>query len=219
MADIVYRLPNYITFLRLALIPLFVVLLIDPSRPMINAACVIFIFAAFTDYIDGWIARRWGAVSDFGKIFDPLADKILVISALVMLTSLRSDLYSEPWVPGWMVVMVLAREIWITGMRTWAASKGVVVAAGSVGKVKSFFQMLAIVCLLLHDYTLTVMGLQLSYQFIGINLLALSLAFSYISAFYYTYDILAPDSIYYNSAAKTDVAVEKVNIPTDSKLN
>jgi CDP-diacylglycerol--glycerol-3-phosphate 3-phosphatidyltransferase len=219
MADIIYKLPNYITFLRLALIPLFVVLLIDPSRGMVNVATIIFIFAAITDYIDGLIARRWGAVSDFGKLFDPLADKILVISALVMLTSLRSDLYSQPWVPGWMVVMVLAREIWITGMRTWAASKGEVIGAGNTGKWKSFFQMAAIVCLLMHDYTLTLFGYFISYQFIGINLLAVSLAFSYISAFHYSLEILSMDFHIHSVRTKPVNFDSESKTPLEDKLN
>ncbi len=66
------------------MIPLFVLLLVDPSRSMVNIALAVFIFAALTDYVDGFIARRWGAVSDFGKLLDPIADKILVIAALVL---------------------------------------------------------------------------------------------------------------------------------------
>ena len=190
MANLVSKLPNYITYLRLALIPVFVILLVNPSRLMVNIAIAVFIFAALTDYADGYIARKWGAVSDFGKLLDPLADKILVISALVMLTSLRSDLYSKPWVPGWLVVMVIAREIWVTGLRAVAASNGKVVAAGNTGKWKNFFQMVAIVCLLLHDYKLPLYGYLVPYQLIGINLLAFSLALSYISAFDYSKKIL-----------------------------
>lgn len=191
MADFVYRLPNYLTFLRLLLIPVFVYLLIDPSRGEINAATVIFLFAAITDYVDGFIARRWGAVSEFGKLLDPIADKILVISALVMLVSLRSDMYAEPWVPGWIVVMIIAREIWVTGLRAVAASQGDVVAAGNTGKWKSFFQMAAITFLLLHDYSFVMFGLRIPCQLVGINLLAISLGLSYLSAFYYSVDILS----------------------------
>src|SRR5262245_57339044 len=137
----VQRLPNWLTFLRLGLIPVFVFLMVEPSRWMVDLAMIVFIVAAFTDYIDGIIARRYGAVSDFGKLLDPLADKILVMAALVMLASQRSDTYGEPWVPGWMVVMVLAREIWVTGLRAVASARGVVVAASTTGKFKSGLQM------------------------------------------------------------------------------
>ena len=190
MSDLVYRLPNYITFLRLFLIPIFVLLLIEPTRAMVDMANIVFIFAAFTDYVDGFIARRWGAISDFGKLLDPIADKILVMAALVMLTSMRGDLYGDPWVPGWMVVLVLSREIWITGIRAVAASRGNVIAAGNTGKWKSFLQMVSIVLLLGHDYPLTIFRREIPCQILGVDLLAISLALSYLSAFYYTFDVL-----------------------------
>ena len=78
------QLPNWLTFLRLILIPVFVVVLIEPTRNSLNVAAVIFVLAAITDYADGWLARRYKAVTDFGKLFDPLADKILVMAALVI---------------------------------------------------------------------------------------------------------------------------------------
>lgn len=191
MSDFVYRLPNYITFLRLLLIPIFVMLLIEPTRTMVNVANIVFIFACCTDYVDGFIARRWGAVSDFGKLLDPIADKILVMAALIMLTAMRGDLYGDPWVPGWMVVLVLAREIWITGIRAVAASKGNIIAAGNTGKLKSFLQMVSIVFLLLNDYPVTLFRREIPCQIIGTDLLAISLALSYLSAFYYSYDVLS----------------------------
>lgn len=186
MAKFLYSIPNALTFLRLILIPIFVYLLIDPSRTMVHIALCIFILAAITDYIDGFIARRWGAVSDFGKLLDPLADKILVMSALVMLASLRSDLDGHPWVPGWMVVMVIAREIWVTGLRAVAASQGNIVAAGGAGKWKSFLQMIAIILLLVHDTPVELWGVQIPCELVGRNLLAFSLVFSYVSAVQYS---------------------------------
>src|SRR5262245_55607250 len=126
------NIPNILTFLRLALIPLFVVLMIDPNPELTHAATLVFIIAAFTDYLDGVLARKFSAVSEFGKLADPLADKILVMAALVMLVAQRSDVYGEPWVPGWMVVLILAREIWVTGLRAVAASRGVIVAASGM---------------------------------------------------------------------------------------
>ena len=184
------RLPNWLTYLRLALIPVFVVLMIDPSPKMVFAAALIFVFASFTDYVDGIIARRFGGVSDFGKLLDPLADKILVMAGLVMLVAQRSDAYGTPWVPGWMVVLVLAREIWVTGLRGLAASQGVVVQAGATGKLKSGFQMFGITLLLLHDRPLSLLRLDWSCQFVGLNLLLISIGFSLYSAAEYTWAIL-----------------------------
>lgn len=191
MANWYKKLPNWLTFLRLVLIPVFIFFLVDPSRMSLNVAAVIFVLAAVTDYADGIIARRYAAVTDFGKLFDPLADKILVMAALVMLVSVRDD-SCVSFVPGWMVVLILAREFWVTGLRAYAAKDGNIVAAKSGGKVKSFLQMIAILALLLHDYSFTLFGLKLTYQLVGLNILLVSLAFSYVSAFDYSIAILAP---------------------------
>lgn len=192
MADWYRTLPNWLTFLRLVLIPIFVVFLAYPSQSSLNTAAVIFVFAAITDYADGILARRYKAVTDFGKLFDPLADKILVMSALVMLVSVN-DQQCKPMVPGWMVVLILAREFWVTGLRAFAAADGTVVAAKSGGKVKSFLQMLSIFAILLNDYSFTVLGFSVSARFIGMNLLLLSLVFSYVSAVEYSVAVLAPE--------------------------
>jgi CDP-diacylglycerol--glycerol-3-phosphate 3-phosphatidyltransferase len=191
MAEWYKKLPNWLTFIRLALIPVVVVFLVDPSRASLNIAAVIFVLAAVTDYADGILARRYAAITDFGKLFDPLADKILVMAALVMLVSVRDE-QCVSFVPGWMVVLILAREFWVTGLRAYAAKGGTIVAAKSGGKVKSFLQMVAILALLLHDYSFTLFGFRVTYQFVGLNILLVSLAFSYISAFDYSMSILAP---------------------------
>lgn len=191
MANWYKQLPNWLTFLRLVLIPVFVALLIDPTRTGLNWAAIIFVFAAITDYADGWFARRYKAVTDFGKLFDPLADKILVMAALVMLVGLRDE-SCQSFVPAWMVVLVLARELWITGLRAFAARDGSVVAAKAGGKVKSFLQMVSILLLLLNDYSFHLLGARWTCQFAGLNLLVISLAFSYVSAVDYSLAILAP---------------------------
>ncbi len=182
--------PNYLTFFRLALVPVFVLSLLDPTPTMLYLAVGIFIIAAITDYIDGIIARAFGAISDFGKLLDPLVDKVLVMAALVMLVAQRSDVDGTPWVPGWMVVLVLAREIWVTGLRAVAASQGIIVAAKVAGKFKSGLQMVAIVFLLLHQTPITVFDRETTCQFIGLNLLFLSIIFSYWGAYEYTHAIL-----------------------------
>lgn len=191
MVDWYKRLPNWLTFLRLILIPVFVLVLINPTRAALNIAAVIFVLAAITDYADGWFARRYAAVTDFGKLLDPLADKILVMAALVMLVTVRDE-QCVSFVPGWMVVLILAREFWVTGLRAFAAKGGAVVAAKTGGKVKSFLQMVGILALLLHDYSFHLLGMRMTWQFVGLNILVISLAFSYVSAVDYSLMILAP---------------------------
>lgn len=188
---IIKKVPNWLTLLRLFLIPFFVVLMIDPTRSMVYVATAIFAVAALTDLIDGMIARRYGAVSDLGKLLDPLADKILVMAALVMLVAQRSDLSGDPWVPGWMVVVVLAREIWVTGLRGMAAARGIVVAASDRGKVKSLLQMVAIVFLLLHDEEFLIFKVAFTAKGIGLNFLLVSLLFSVWGAVEYTTLVLS----------------------------
>jgi phosphatidylglycerophosphate synthase len=113
------------------------------------------------------------------------------MAALVMLVGVRDDQCGS-FVPGWMVVLILAREFWVTGLRAYAAKDGHVVAAKSGGKVKSFLQMVAILALLLHDYSFGVLGVKITYQLLGLNILLVSLVFSYVSAIDYSLSILAP---------------------------
>ena len=102
--------------------------------------------AAITDWLDGWLARRWQIVTVLGKFLDPLADKLIVMAALIMLIPLGR-------VPAWAVFLILAREMVVTGLRSIASSEGIVIAASDLGKYKTIFQMVAIVGLLLHyDY-------------------------------------------------------------------
>jgi phosphatidylglycerophosphate synthase len=108
-----------------------------------------------------------------------------------MLVALRDD-RCVSFVPGWMVVLVLARELWITGLRAFAAKDGTIVAAKAGGKVKSFLQMVSILALLLHDYSFPVFGLRVTFQFLGLNILLVSIVFSYLSALDYSLAILAP---------------------------
>lgn len=183
-------LPNWITYFRVAIIPILVWLLISPSQFEVYVALVLFIIASISDVVDGYIARKYGAVSEFGKLLDPLADKVLVLAALIMLTSLKTSSFGEPWVPGWLVVAVAAREVWVTGLRGLAAQQNVIVAASSSGKWKTVIQMIGISALFLHDTPIAVGGFETSAQIIGLNLLILSLIFSYISGFEYTVKVL-----------------------------
>ncbi len=184
------NLPNYLTYLRLLIIPVFVYCMHDPSAWSLRFATLLFMFAVITDWMDGFIARRLGAESDFGKLLDPLADKILMMAALVMLASLRSEVYGDPWVPGWVVVLVLSREIWVTGLRGMAATQGLILPAGGYGKIKAAFQNLAVLLLLLHETPVSFLGWRTSCEIIGLNLIVLSLGFSYVAAVDYTTKVL-----------------------------
>lgn len=131
------NLPNKLTIARVIAVPFFIAAY---YLDWYMAAFVLFVAASFTDMLDGQIARKHGLVTNFGKIMDPLADKVLVYSALCLMIPYL--------VPAWMLIVILAREFTVAGMRTVAASEGMVIAAGMSGKVKTVLQMIA-VCLLL----------------------------------------------------------------------
>jgi CDP-diacylglycerol--glycerol-3-phosphate 3-phosphatidyltransferase len=140
------NLPNLLTLARVAAIPLLVVIMLSDSREAGLWAAALFGAAAITDFIDGWLARRWGVVTVLGKFLDPLADKLIVMAALIMLIP-------HGRVPAWAVFLLLAREIIVTGLRSIASSEGIVIDASDLGKVKTIYQMAAIPGLLLHyDY-------------------------------------------------------------------
>ncbi len=142
-----YRnLPNLLTLLRIAAIPVLVWLLRDPAPRAGVVAFVVYFLASITDFLDGYLARRYGLVTPLGKLLDPLADKLLVVSALVMIAV--SD--RTPTVPGWLLVIVIGREIAITGLRSIAAAEGVIVAAEATGKFKMILQTIAVHALILH---------------------------------------------------------------------
>ena len=192
--QVMRRLPNIFTFLRLILIPVFVLLMLDPSILMLRAALVVFMLAAFTDYLDGRIARKYGAVTDFGKLLDPIADKILVMAALIMIMGLGPDESGENLLPAWLVVMILARETWVNGLRSMAAAKGVVVAASKIGKLKSAIQMLAIVLMLMQDWPIEIGEWSSPCPYIGIRLLVVSVVISYWGAIEYSILLLGKET-------------------------
>ncbi|MDR0817255.1 MAG: CDP-diacylglycerol--glycerol-3-phosphate 3-phosphatidyltransferase [Clostridiales Family XIII bacterium] len=131
--------PNILTMGRMALIPVFIVLY---ETGFGLPAAIVFIVASLTDALDGYIARKHDLVTDFGKLMDPLADKVLVMSALLLFIA-------HGVVPAWTVVIILAREFMVTALRSIAATNGRVLAAGKSGKLKTVFQMVAVVILLL----------------------------------------------------------------------
>ena len=141
------RLPNILSVLRLLAVPVFVLLLIDPTPQSRLWASGIFMVASITDWLDGYIARVYKAESILGTLLDPLADKVMVMAALVMLAASPH----EPRVPAWMVVVLLAREFLVTGLRSLAAVKGMVVPASRWAKHKTAWTLLAIVFLLVDE--------------------------------------------------------------------
>lgn len=137
------NLPNLLTLLRMALVPVFyIVFLADLPNSDVWGA-LIFIVASLTDFLDGYLARKYHLITNFGKIMDPLADKILVLTALICLIVVGRA-------PAWAVVIILARELAITGLRAVAAAEGIVIAASYWGKFKTVFQMISIILLLLN---------------------------------------------------------------------
>jgi CDP-diacylglycerol--glycerol-3-phosphate 3-phosphatidyltransferase len=140
------NLPNLLTLARIAAIPAVVILLLFDSRTTSFFAAAVFGAAAITDWLDGWLARKWQVVTVLGKFLDPLADKLIVMAALIMLIP-------HGRVPAWAVFLILAREMVVTGLRSIASSEGIVISASDLGKYKTIFQMTAIPGLLLHyDY-------------------------------------------------------------------
>ncbi|MBD5522267.1 MAG: CDP-diacylglycerol--glycerol-3-phosphate 3-phosphatidyltransferase [Lachnospiraceae bacterium] len=138
------NLPNKLTMFRVILIPFFVVFLLVDITSVDNwIALAIFIIASLTDLLDGKIARKYNLVTNFGKFMDPLADKLLVCSALVCLVELEK-------IPAWVVIIIIAREFIISGFRLIASDNGVVIAASYYGKFKTTFQILMI-CLMIAD--------------------------------------------------------------------
>lgn len=135
------NLPNKLTLLRMAMIPAFVILLALPHAAGRYLAAVVFIAASLTDTADGYIARKHNLITDFGKFMDPLADKLLVCTALICLVHLDE-------IPYWIVIIIIAREFIISGFRLVASDNGIVIAAGMWGKVKTVVQMVMVIVVL-----------------------------------------------------------------------
>jgi CDP-diacylglycerol---glycerol-3-phosphate 3-phosphatidyltransferase len=176
-----WNVPNVITLVRIAAIPVFLYFTFDESRLNSFWASLIFLFSSGTDFVDGWLARRMNLVTVIGKFLDPLADKLIVMAALVMLVHLGR-------VQAWVVIVIMAREFIVTGLRTIAMSEGIVIAAGQEGKSKTAFQVAAITFLLLHyEYPIDAIffTFDLDANRVGTWLLYVSLFFSVWSAWNY----------------------------------
>jgi CDP-diacylglycerol--glycerol-3-phosphate 3-phosphatidyltransferase len=152
------RNPNNLTLFRIIAVPVIVLLMIYPNRLFTALAALIFSAAAITDYLDGHLARQYGLESTLGKVMDPVADKLLVSSAFIMITS-------HGWIPAWMVCIIVGRELAVTGLRNIIAGEGEDVSASWLGKYKTGFQIAAIIPLLFH------------YPYLGVNLHAIGTFF------------------------------------------
>ncbi len=157
-----FNLPNSLTLFRVACIPLIVLLLFFPHKAVSFVAALVFALASISDLLDGFLARRHQLVTTFGEFLDPVADKLLVSAALIMLIPLRR-------VDAWMVVVIIGRELAITGLRSVAVSEGKVISADYLGKKKMVFQIVAVLGLLLH------------YDYFGVNFHLVGMFFMWVA--------------------------------------
>ncbi|KXT77760.1 CDP-diacylglycerol--glycerol-3-phosphate 3-phosphatidyltransferase [Streptococcus sp. DD13] len=141
------NIPNILTIGRIFVIPIFILLLTLWNHVEVHLlAAFLFALASFTDFLDGYLARKWKVVSNFGKFADPMADKILVMTAFIMLVEIG-------YVPAWVAALIICRELAVTGLRLLLVENGgTVLAAAMPGKIKTFSQMFAIILLLCHQF-------------------------------------------------------------------
>ncbi|MFZ3171256.1 MAG: CDP-diacylglycerol--glycerol-3-phosphate 3-phosphatidyltransferase [Carboxydocellales bacterium] len=175
------NLANRLTLARIFLVPIFMMILISKIPYGNFIAAAVFILAASTDGLDGYIARKKNQVTRLGKFMDPLADKLLVSAALISLVELQE-------IPAWVAVIIIGREFAVTGLRAVAAAEGIVVAASKLGKYKTVFQIIAISALFLEDYPFSLLKIPF-----GKTVMAVALGFtiwSGIDYFLKTKDIL-----------------------------
>lgn len=169
------NLPNKITISRIFLIPFFILILTLPldwgawdigstTLPITHfVAALLFLVASLTDWLDGYIARKHNLITNMGKFLDPLADKLLVSAAFILLVELGLA-------PAWIVIVIISREFAVTGLRLVASGEGIVLAASNMGKLKTVSQILAIALLMLHNYPF-------SYVDIPLDMIVLYIAF------------------------------------------
>jgi CDP-diacylglycerol---glycerol-3-phosphate 3-phosphatidyltransferase len=143
----IFNVPNMLSLSRILSVPVFILLMLNPTPVRALSAGIVFSLASATDWLDGYLARKWGQVTKAGKLLDPIADKILIMAALVILVEIRSNI-----VHSWIAIVLIGREFAVTGLRAIASSDGIVIPAESVGKYKVGAQITAVLCLLLDYY-------------------------------------------------------------------
>ena len=179
MEEVYLNLPNSLTLLRILLIPVFVWFFSESSPDRALAAGLVFACAAFTDFLDGYLARKSGQITNLGKLLDPVADKLLVASGLILLVQFQR-------VAVWLAIVMIAREMIVTGARVVAAKEGFVVPADSLGKFKVIGQIGGILCLILQGVWVQSEG---PLATIGTGLLYIALFFSLFSGWRYLMQI------------------------------
>ncbi|EAE1293281.1 TPA: CDP-diacylglycerol--glycerol-3-phosphate 3-phosphatidyltransferase [Listeria monocytogenes] len=165
------NLPNKLTVIRIFMIPIFVILCVvpfdwgsvtwlDSAIPVTSlVATIIFIVAALTDWFDGHLARKYNLITNFGKFADPMADKLLVAAAFIILVEMHIA-------PSWVVILIISRELAVTGLRLLLVEGGEVLAAGQLGKIKTFTQMIAIPLMLLNNFPFAWTGIRVDLVFL-----------------------------------------------------
>jgi CDP-diacylglycerol--glycerol-3-phosphate 3-phosphatidyltransferase len=184
-------LPNKLTLFRIILIPAMVIVayipVLNDGSVMIGQMTlanfinvIIFIVASSTDFLDGYIARKYNLVTTFGKFADPLADKLLVISAMVVLcTQIQQYAPQYSWfIPGWVIIVILCREFIVSGIRLVAVERGNVIAAGLMGKIKTFTTMVALIVLFFYQIEFNQVPV---FGYIGAGLMYVALLFTILS--------------------------------------
>lgn len=174
MSRVLAHVPNALTVSRILLIPVFVVFFLEPTPERSLYAAAVFGLAALTDAVDGYLARRWGQVTRLGKLLDPIADKLLILTALFLLVGFDV-------VEAWVAIVLAGRELFVTGLRNVAAREGVLLEVKTTGKLKMAAQVIAILLLILDGAIPARFDLYLW----GTGILLLSMALSLISAAQY----------------------------------
>ncbi len=169
--------PNLLTLTRILLIPVFVLLFTTPAPDRSIVAAIVFVTASLTDWLDGYLARRSGQVTKLGKLLDPIADKLLVLSALILLVNVDR-------VSALVAILIIAREVAVTGIRAIAATEGMIIAAELTGKYKMVLQVVAIVLLILEGTAAEALG---NLHLAGMATLYFSLVLSYVSGARYVW--------------------------------
>jgi CDP-diacylglycerol--glycerol-3-phosphate 3-phosphatidyltransferase len=169
----ILSLPNGLTIIRILAIPIILILLFSSGRIYQVITAFLFLLVAVTDTLDGYLARRRGVVTTLGKFLDPLADKLLVVTALIALIPARG-------IPFWMVIVIVGREIAVTGLRGIAVSQGIVIAASDLGKYKTVFEVAAITFLILNGEYFSI-----DFYLVGMVLLWIALTMTVISGIDY----------------------------------
>ena len=167
------NIPNLLTFLRILLIPVFTLLFLTPTPLRSIMAAIVFVVASLTDLLDGYLARRWGQITKLGKLLDPIADKLLILPALLLLVEFHR-------LSAWIAIVLIGRELVMTGLRAIASSEGIIITAERSGKYKLVIQVIAVVLLIL-DYRIP----YFDFRFWGTLLLWISMILSVFSAIQY----------------------------------